>query len=159
MNHHFRSNKAILPQKRPMPDTIDPKSADVIHKTAKPGLTGRIASLKAKLSSTATTRQSVDTNPELRARVDDILSKTPARERYQDLISSPLPLPTRYNALLRVFECLDAALRFNSYRKDTTLFDEVRHTIATTRSLRVTTSHLQQIVHVWPEAYTIRWTE
>lgn len=101
----------------------------------------------------------MDHDPELRSKADIILSRESGRAKYADLLSSPLPLPKRFNTLLRVFDALEAALRFNTLRKETTIFEDVKLTIATTRSLRVTEEHLQQILHIWPQAYTVSWIE
>ena len=156
---HFRKSKPVLPQKRKVPEEGELATKDFPTKIQKTQLQDRIAALKGKVPATRQTTGIVDQDPELRSKADIILSRETGRARYADLLSNPLPLPTRFNTLLRVFDALEAALRFNTLRKETTTFEEVKYTIATTRSLRVTEEHLQQILHLWPQAYTVSWIE
>lgn len=56
-----------------------------------------------------------------------------------------------------IFSKIETALVMNAIRGDTVALEEVVKTIAQTQSISITVSHVQQILHIWPEAYTITW--
>jgi hypothetical protein len=90
---------------------------------------------------------------------DDVLNTISAREKFSDLLKKTphLPLPHSYKRLLKIQESLDINLNNARIYGMQISFVNLQSAISASQNIRVTQEHVQQILFLCPNFYSIVW--
>lgn len=90
---------------------------------------------------------------------DDVLNTVSAREKFSDLLKNELqlPLPYTYKKLLNIQMCLDSNLNNARVYGVNISFFNLQNAIYSNEKLKIEQEHIQQILFLCPQLYTIYW--
>lgn len=157
IQQHFLVTKHISKRFRPETEDIIKKSLKLEEKSKIKSLLTPISQIPSLSSATLQVISSLQPS-KIAPSIDKILSNTPAKQKYSDLLSlyRSFPLPYHYKKLVSSLEVIDKAITYLTLINQDLSFSCISEYVQTKCHSSITLETLQQILYVF-QAYTLSW--